>query len=259
MANPFDNDDMPWLTDEDTEDERSDGEDNIDEEEEDDSSCQPDSSNTDTSDMASTDSDSLRHEQAVRTYRGKPCRTMLLQERRRVSTLKRRREVANVGKKQQARDGNVKAFTPKPFAQCCKRRCALLFKDKDDPVVKLASSPLYDTSLSRAEMRDQLQRNAINVLTNTNDDKPVCNKMACIAYSCSTSFLNPNNKRTLGTQGDSNRRRAKTLFSIMSWFQNEQEFSDIMPDTGVYLLSYPTKVSVSEVSILVGSGAVVQL
>jgi len=182
-----------------------------------------------------------------KTYRGKPCRTMLLSvDRRRVPTLKRRREVPNIGKQQQSRDGRVKAFTPKPFGQCCKRRCCKHLVDPEDHYLQLAREPLYDSSLTRAAMRHLLQTNAITLLINPEDGLAVCNKMACIAFSCSTSFLNPNTKRTRGTQGDSNHRRANSLFAVMAWFENEKELCDVMPDTGKYLLSYPKKVAVWE-------------
>ncbi len=70
--------------------------------------------------------------------------------------------------------------------------------------------------------------------------------MACIAYSCSTSFLTPNAKRCAGTQADSNKRRSKLIYSVMSWFEKEKELSDVMPDTGTYLFSYPKKITVFE-------------
>ena len=219
----------------------SDGDDEDDDEDASSSSSSQPLSTSDTSDFSLTSDSS----DAGRLYDGKPCRTMLLMaERRRVPTLKRRLEVPNVGKKKQARNGQVKAFTPKPYGNCCLRRCCKYFTDPDDPSLKLAREPLYDTAMTRPAMRDALQKNAVNLLVNPCDGKPVCNKMACLAYSCSTSFLNPNVKRCHGTQGDSNRRRAKMLFSVMSWFQNEKELSDVMPDTGVHLLSYPRKVAV---------------
>ena len=182
-----------------------------------------------------------------KTYRGKPCRTMLLSTDRRVPIKKRRMEVPNNGKhKQQSRNDRVKAFTPEPFGQCCKRRCCKHFVDPEDQYLKLAREPLYDSSLTRPAMRHLLQTNAITLLINPQDGLAVCNKMACIAFSCSTSFLNPNTKRTRGTQGDSNHRRAKSLFAVMAWFENEKELCDVMPDTGKYLLSYPKKVAVWE-------------
>lgn len=200
-------------------------------------------SSTDTSDM-NTSYLSLASD-TERIYRGKPTRTVLLQaERKRVPTRKRRKEVPNIPHKRQACDGEVKAFTPALLTKCCLRQCAKYFGDPKDPQLVLARSPLYDACLSRPAMRDALHRNAICFLTNPCDGKPVCNKMACIAYSCSISFLNPDTTRTKGTQGDSNRRRAKQLFSVMAWFKNEKELADIMPDTGVSLFPYHRKYAV---------------
>ena len=200
---------------------------------------------TDTSDYPSsaTTSDS----NLERLYRGTPTRTRLLQiDRLRVLKKRVRTEVPFVAKKKQARDGCVKAFVPRIYSQCCKRRCCKHFDDPKAEMLVLARKPLFDETLTRAAMRDALQRNAVDYLRNPDDGKPVCSKMACIAYSCSTSLLYPNHKRTRGDQGDSNRRRAKMMFSVMAWFEKEKELCDIMPDTGKFLLCYPRRHAVYE-------------
>jgi hypothetical protein len=75
----------------------------------------------------------------------------------------------------------------------------------------------------------------------------VCINMACIAYSCTQSFLLPNTKRTKGrTQADANRARFRKMYSVMAWFDNEKELSDIMPDTGVHHFAYPRRHAVWE-------------
>lgn len=200
---------------------------------------------TDTSDYPSTASDS--NLEVERRYRGTPTRTKLLQfERLRIPKKRVRTEVPYVAKKKQARDGLVKAFHPRIYSQCCVRRCCKYFDDPEAPLLVLARKPLFDETLTRADMRDRLQRNAVDLLKHPDDGKPVCSKMACIAYSCSTSLLYPNHKRTLGDQGDSNRRRAKAMFSVMAWFAKEKELCDIMPDTGKFLFCYPRRHAVYE-------------
>lgn len=197
-------------------------------------------SSGDTSDFHKSDSTSSASEE--RLYRGTPTRTMLLREdAQRVSKKRVRVEVPNRGKLKQARNGKVKAYEPKPFASCCNRRCCKYFTDSEDERVRLARLPLYDCDLSRTGMREALQKNAIDLLRHPMDSKPVCAKMVTIAYSCSTSFLNPSVKRTKGSQGDSNRRRAQATFSVMAWFGKEKEYTDVMPDTGKFLLPYPRR------------------
>ena len=197
-------------------------------------------SSTDTSDFGT--SDCTTSDPDERLYRGTPTRTMLLrQDARRVFKKRLRVEVPNRKKVKQARNGKVKAFEPKPYAKCCNRRCCMYFTDRKDAQIELARRPLYDCHLSRAAMREALQRNAIDLLRNPVDGRAVCAKMALIAYSCSTSFLSPHTKRTQGSQADSNRRRAKVTFSVMAWFEKEKEYTDIMPDTGKFLLPYPRR------------------
>ena len=195
---------------------------------------------TDTSDFGTSDCTTSGSEE--RLYRGTPTRTMLLRaDERRVAKKRLRVEVPNRKKLKQARNGKVKAFEPKPYAKCCKRLCCKYFTDRKDAQVELARLPLYDCHLSRTEMREALQRNAVDLLRNPVDGKAVGARMAVIACSCSTSFLGPNTKRTKGSQADSNRRRATTTFSVMAWFEKEKEYTDIMPDTGKYLLPYPRR------------------
>jgi hypothetical protein len=181
-----------------------------------------------------------------RLYGGKVTRTKLLQSERLRVPKKRRHEVPNTKNCQQARGGKVKAFTAQPHFHCCKRQCAASFTDPKCPQLVEAREPLYDPCLSRTTMRALLQQNAIYLLTNALDGKPVCMKMACIAFSCSLALLIPNTTRAKGTQGDCNRRRSKGMFSVMAWFKNEMELADVMPDTGVCNLAYPRRQAVFE-------------
>ena len=157
-----------------------------------------------------------------------------------------RTEVARTPNKRQASGGFVKAFVPDIYGQCCKRRCCKDFNDPKAPLLVQARKPLFDTTITRPDMREALLRNAVDLLRNYDDGRPVCNKMMCIAYSCSKSFLQPNTKRAKGTQGDANRRRSTILYSVMNWFKNEKELCDVMPDTGKYLLTYPSRIAVYE-------------
>ena len=107
---------------------------------------------TDTSDYPSsaTTSDS----NLERLYRGTPTRTRLLQiDRLRVLKKRVRTEVPYVTKKKQARDGCVKAFVPRIYSQCCKRRCCKHFDDPKADMLVLARKPLFDETLTRAAMR----------------------------------------------------------------------------------------------------------
>ena len=183
----------------------------------------------------------------ARMYRGSPTRTMLIQaERKRVAKKPIRTEVPNTPHVKQARNGKVKAFSPKIYKHCCKRRCCKNFNDAKDEQLVLARQPLFDATLSREAMRVALRNNAVDLLRHKEDGDPVCNVMVNIAYSCSTSFLNPSTTRSNGSQGDSNRRRAKIILSVMSWFKRENELSDVMPDSGDILLSYPKRSAVWE-------------
>ena len=132
-----------------------------------------------------------------RMYRGSPTRTMLLRaERKRVAKRSLRKEVPNTRNVKQARDGKVKAFSPKIHRRCCKRRCCKDFNDPNDPQLVLARKPLYDATLSRETMRMALKNNAVDLLRHKDDGEPVCSAMVNIAYSCSTSFLTPNDRRS---------------------------------------------------------------
>ena len=43
-----------------------------------------------------------------------------------------------------------------------------------------------------------------------------------------------------------NRARAKVALSVCSWFEERKKYSDIMPDTGFYQLTEPTRKFVKE-------------
>jgi hypothetical protein len=198
------------------------------------------------SDTSSSSSASTR-EDTERLYRGKVTKTKLIRQLSfRVPTKKRRVSIANDPHRQQARNGWVKEFTPRPDIPCCQRHCSNHFLDPENARLNLAREPLYDATMPRSQMRDKLIRNSVDLLTHPEDGKPVCTRMNCIAFSCSISMLIPNSKRTSGSQGDSNRRRSKGLQSVMAWFNNEKELADVMPDTGVYNLAYPRRHAVYE-------------
>ena len=207
---------------------------------------EPDTDCSDTSGFSTSSSSSPSSE---RFYRGTPTRTQLIRaESLRVSKKRLRVEVPAATRMKQASNGKVKAFVPSSAfsGPCCKRQCSRHFQDAKNLQLVQARAPLYDTDLSRPAMRELLLNNAVVHLRNPWDGDPVCGTMVNIAYTCSTSFLNPNFKRSKGTQGDSNRRRAKLVYSVMAWFENEKELSDVMPDTGVYLFSYPRRQYVYE-------------
>jgi len=205
-----------------------------------------DTSEIDSSDYPSSSS-SQDNSSQEKLYGGAPTKSQLVRfDLLRLQKKRQRLEVPCTPSKRQASNGFVKAFVPDVYGQCCKRRCCKHFDDPKDPLLVSARKPLFDTTISRPEMRARLMRNAVDLLRNADDGKPVCTKMACIAYTCSTSFLLPNTKRSKGTQGDANRRRSKILYSVMSWFNKEKELCDVMPDTGKYLLTYPRKVAVYE-------------
>jgi hypothetical protein len=177
----------------------------------------------------------------IRFYNGAPTRSVLLRESRRVPTNPKRTEGPNTPHQRQAANGTVKIFEPKTHKKCCQRFCAKEFKDATNTALVLARVPLYDTSMTRDEMRAALIDNSVKILLHPLDGKPVCTIMTCIAYSCSKTLLYPNTKRSKGTTGDSNRSRAKIMPSIMAWFENEKDLGCIMPDTGMTLLVYPNK------------------
>jgi hypothetical protein len=198
---------------------------------------------TDSSDTSGFSTSSSSSSSSERFYRGTPTRTQLIRaDSHRVSKKRLRVEVPAKTKMKQASNGKVKAFVPRVFSgPCCKRGCSRHFQDAKNLQLIRARAPLYDTDISRPAMRELLLNNAIDLLRNPWDGAPVCGTMVNIAYTCSTSFLNPNFKRSKGTQGNANRRRAKLVYSVMAWFENEKELSDVMPDTGVYLFSYPRR------------------
>jgi len=175
-----------------------------------------------------------------RCYRGRSPSSMLVTSRVRVRKDVMRVEIPWETGKQQASTGKVKAFKAQPHLRCCKRKCAAMLTEQTTEI-KRARQPLFDSSLSRENMRAQLLDNAEHILLHPTDNLPVCMTMATVAYSCSRAFLWPNTKRNRGSQGDSNRRRATKVISIMEWFQDRKRFADIMPDTGIYQLSEPTR------------------
>ena len=173
-------------------------------------------------------------------------KSRVIHDKSRVLLAPMRKEVAFKKGKQQASNGEVKAFKPNLFLNCCKRKCASLFPN-ETPKLKRAREPLFDSSLDRASMRSALLLNADALLPHPVDLKPVCSTTKALLYSCSKSMLFPQPLRYNGrTTGDSNRARAKVALSVCSWFEERKKYSDIMPDTGFYQLTEPTRKFVKE-------------
>lgn len=168
-------------------------------------------------------------------------KTRILCVIKRVPVRPMRKEVPWKKGKQQATNGEVKAFKPNVLLNCCKRKCCANFP-VETPQVKKARMPLFDSALDRDSMRAALQTNAELLLAHPLDGKPVCSSAKALVYSCSRSLLRPQRDRYDGrTTGDSNRARAKTSVSVCAWFMERKRFSDIMPDTGYYQFSEPTR------------------
>ena len=184
----------------------------------------------------------MRRAENVRRYNDIETRTELVHSTHRLVKARRITGMGSLGTRQaQARGGRVKPFVPDCDKFCCSRMCASFFDDSTDERVAQAREPLLDANLARADMRTLLFENADTLLLHPRDNKPVCVNCLCVLFSCSKSFLYPNNNRTQGTQGDSNARRTKIRFSVMKWFEKEKETADVMPDDGRYQLAYPRK------------------
>ena len=170
-----------------------------------------------------------------------PTKTRVIHDQTRVRVCPMRIEVPYKKGKQQATNGEVKAFKPNVFKECCKRKCCALFPN-ESPQLKKARGPLFDSALDRGSTREALLTNADLLLRHPQDEMPVCNGAKALLYSCSRSMLFPQLDRYDGrTTGDSNRARTKTAVSVCSWFEERKILSDIMPDTGIFQLSEPTR------------------
>ena len=168
-------------------------------------------------------------------------KTRVIHSSTRVLVCPMRKEVPWKSGKQQASNGEVKAFKPNLLMNCCKRKCASNFP-VETPQLKKARLPLFDSALDRTDMRQALLVNADLYLLHPQDDKPVCTYTKALLYSCSRSMLFPQSDRYDGrTIGDSNRARAKTSVSVSAWFEERKKFADVMPGSGFIQLSEPTK------------------
>ena len=87
----------------------------------------------------------------------------------------------------QGSGGKTYAWVPtsKP---CCKRKCFSCVTDPTDPSVVAARQPLFDTTLTRPELRSALTDNHLNLLLHP-DGQPVCVQMACRINGLATKII----------------------------------------------------------------------
>ena len=157
---------------------------------------------------------------------------------------------ASGGKRGRA-DGKVFAYDPPdedgPFT-CCNGQCYREYQDPADARVKKARAVLFDTDLTKPDMRAAMRANWKEFLL-LPDGGPVCLQMACRIFGCSKMKFNPD-KRAFGPkvrlQPSQQESKVSKAESIASWFMELKEVSDVMPDEGWYQLNEPLRYMVWE-------------
>ena len=145
-------------------------------------------------------------------------------------------------KKRQASRGQVYAWAPTDDPCGCVRLCHeeyTIDRATDANVIE-ARKPLYDTTLTKAELREALKTNWKELLT-MSDQLPVCLTMATRIFACSRSKMYPDTTRRRRSRGEANSHRAMKSVSIAAWFEALKKIVDIMPDQGWYQLPHARK------------------
>ena len=142
-------------------------------------------------------------------------------------------------RKRQASRGQVYVWEPTDSPCGCVRHCEDEFNCDnvhDDHVIE-ARRPLYDTTLSKAELREALKQNWKELLVMP-DRKPVCLTMACQIFACSRAKMFPSTHRRRRSRAEANSHRGNKSVSIAAWFVALMKIVEVMPDQGWYQLQH---------------------
>jgi hypothetical protein len=144
--------------------------------------------------------------------------------------------------KRQSSRGQVYGWAATDTVCGCVRLCheEYTIDRVDDDNVKEARKPLYDTTLTKPELRAELKKNWRELLVMP-DEKPVCLTMATRIFACSRSKLFPDTNRAKRSRAEANSHRGTKSVSIASWFEALKRIVDIMPDHGWYQLPQARK------------------
>lgn len=177
----------------------------------------------------------------LRRYGGKPAASRAVHSSIRVPVLGTKRAAVDAVKPRlvhQGSHGKTYAWIPtsKP---CCKRKCSVCVVDPACPRVIAARAPLYDLTLTRAELRVALMNNHSVYLLHP-DNRPVCVEMARRIYCVSLAKFYPD-KRPPRSRSASRSAQNPVAVSVCSWFSLMKDCVDVMPDEGWYQFPHPKK------------------